>query len=247
MATSCSWKARLYDSYVSSAHTGQERESINAESLFRPRQAYLNHLINRHLPQNRDSRIIDLGCGHGAFLYFLARAGYTRISGVDTSLEQIELARRIGIPDAELGEVTEFLARRRSSSCDAVILMDVVEHFAPDELLELLDSVYRVLARGGTCLIHMPNAEGLYGMRVRYGDFTHETAFTPRSASQILHAIGFDRVTAYEDKPVIHGAISLARRILWDCLTIYPRLLLLAETGSRGAILSQNFVVRATK
>ena len=247
MATTCSWKERLYDSYVSSGHAGQQGESVNPETLCRPRQAYLNHLISRYLPQNREARILDLGCGHGAFLYFLLHAGYTRIVGVDTSPERIELAHRLGIPQAELGGVAEFLAAREESSCDVVVLMDIIEHLAPQELFDLLDSVYRVLVSGGICLTHVPNAEGLYGMRVRYGDFTHETAFTPKSASQVFRTIGFRKIEAYEDKPVIHGAKSILRRVLWDTLTLYDRLLLLAETGSGGAILSQNFLVCATK
>jgi hypothetical protein len=104
-----------------------------------------------------------------------------------------------------------------------------------------------VLVPGGVCLAHVPNAEGLHGMRIRYGDFTHESAFTPQSADQIFRTIGFSAVQAYEDKPVMHGIKSICRRVLWDGLTLYPRLVLLAETGSAGAILSQNFLIRATK
>jgi 2-polyprenyl-3-methyl-5-hydroxy-6-metoxy-1,4-benzoquinol methylase len=248
MATTRSWKTRLYDAYVSSGQAGQQSESINKpEELFRPRAAYLGHLIARYLPQDRASRIVDLGCGHGTFLYFLSRAGYTRIAGIDTSQQQIELAHRLGISQAELGEVAEFLARREDGSLDAVLLMDVIEHLTRQELFDLLDSVFRVLVPGGVCLVHVPNAEGLYGMRIRYGDFTHELAFTAKSANQILRTVGFRTVEAYEDKPVIHGVKSTARRVLWDCLTLYDRLLLFAETGSRGAILSQNLLIRAIK
>jgi SAM-dependent methyltransferase len=238
---------RLYNSYVSSGQAGHHDKSIKAEDLFRPRSAYIGHLIARYLPQTRDSRIVDLGCGHGAFLYFLSRAGYTRIEGVDTSPQQIEFARRLGIPQAEHGDIVEFLTRHGDSSLDAVLLMDVIEHLEPQELFDLLDSVNRVLVPGGICLVHVPNAEGLYGMRIRYGDFTHQLAFTAKSANQIFRTLGFSRVEAYEDKPVLHGAKSLVRRVLWDCLTLQHRLLLLAETGAGGAILSQNILIRATK
>jgi SAM-dependent methyltransferase len=247
MASTRSWKTRLYDAYVSSGQAGTQHESISPEDHFRPRAAYLGHLISHYLPQARASRIIDLGCGHGAFLYFLSRAGYTKIAGVDTSAQQIELAHRLGIPQAELGDVAEFLARREDGSLDAVLLMDVIEHLEPQELFDLLDSVYRVLAPGGICLVHVPNAEGLYGMRIRYGDFTHHLAFTAKSANQIFRALAFRTVEAYEDKPVMHGAKSIVRRVLWDCLTLQHRLLLLAETGAGGAILSQNILIRATK
>jgi SAM-dependent methyltransferase len=247
MTTTRSWKTRLYEAYVSSGQAGQQNDSIKPEELFRPREAYIGRIISRYLPQNRESRIVDLGCGHGAFLYFLSRAGYTKVAGVDTSPQQIDLAHRLGILQAELGDVAAFLARRQDESLDAVLLMDVIEHLTPQELFDLLDSVYRVLAPGGACLVHVPNAEGIYGMRIRYGDFTHESAFTAKSANQIFRTIGFRTVEAYEDKPVIHGVKSTVRRVLWDWLTLYDRLLLLAETGSGGAILSQNFLIRATK
>jgi 2-polyprenyl-3-methyl-5-hydroxy-6-metoxy-1,4-benzoquinol methylase len=247
MTTTQSWKTRLYEAYVSSGQAGQQNDSIKPEELFRPRKAYIGQVISRYLPQNRESRIVDLGCGHGALLYFLSRAGYTQIAGVDSSPQQIELAHRIGIAQAELGDGAEFLARRADESLEAVLLMDVIEHLTRQELFDLLDSVYRVLAPGGICLAHTPNAEGLYGMRIRYGDFTHESAFTAESANQVFRTIGFRKVETYEDKPVVHGLKSIVRRILWDWLTLYHRLLLLAETGSGGAILSQNFLIRATK
>jgi cyclopropane fatty-acyl-phospholipid synthase-like methyltransferase len=65
--------------------------------------------------------------------------------------------------------------------------MDVIEHLTRQELFDLLDSVYRVLAPGGVCLVHVPNAEGLYGMRIRYGDFTHELAFSEICESDTSH------------------------------------------------------------
>ena len=68
-----------------------------------------------------------------------------------------------------------------------------------------------------------------------------------KSANQIFRALGFNKIDTYEDKPVIHGAKSIVRRLLWDCLTLQHRLLLLAETGTGGAILSQNILIRAMK
>lgn len=155
MTTTRSWKTRLYEAYVSSGQAGQQNDSIKAEELLRPRKAYIGQVISRYLPQSREARIVDLGCGHGAFLCFLSRAGYTRIAGVDTSRQQIELAHRLGIPQAELSDVAEFLAHRDDGSLDAVLLMDVIEHLTRQELFDLLNSVYRVLAPGGVCLVHV--------------------------------------------------------------------------------------------
>ena len=94
--------------------------------------------------------------------------------------------------------------------------------------------MFRILKPGGRCIAHVPNAEGLFGMRIRYGDMTHENAFTPKSAHQLFTTIGFEKVECHEDRPVIHNVKSLVRRIIWDVFTLVPRLLLTAETGGNA-------------
>src|SRR5580698_5087470 len=102
------WKSRLYESYVSSGQAG-DTVVHQAEEMFRPRRAYLMQIIAKHLPSDRQVRILDLGCGHGAFLYFLTKAGYQNICGIDVSAEQIEVAHRLGITGARLGKLEDFL------------------------------------------------------------------------------------------------------------------------------------------
>jgi 2-polyprenyl-3-methyl-5-hydroxy-6-metoxy-1,4-benzoquinol methylase len=135
--------------------------------------------------------------------------------------------------------------KEQNKAFDVVFLMDILEHLEKGELLALLDQVYVSLRNDGIIIIHVPNAEGLFGMRIRYGDLTHENCFTSRSIEQALNACGFHHVKCFEDKPVIHGAKSLIRRILWELLTATSRLLLTAETGFTHHILSQNMLVVA--
>ena len=130
---------------------------------------------------------------------------------------------------------------------DLLFLMDVLEHLKKQEVLDLLELAHGALNVGGRIVIHVPNGEGLFGMRVRYGDFTHEVCFTPQSIKQVLRACGFREVAVHEDRPVIHGAISLIRAVLWRILTVRERLILLAETGNMGHILSQNMLVSAKR
>lgn len=238
-------KSRLYDSYVSSGQAG-DKTVRQAEDLFRPRKAFLNHIIAKHLPPDRSARILDLGCGHGAFLYFLSQAGYHDIFGIDISPEQIELAHRLGITGARLGKLEDILHEQGDGCVDVVLVMDVLEHLTKEELFSALDGIRRVLKPQGSCVAHVPNAEGIYGMRIRYGDMTHEQAFTPSSARQIFKTVGFNQIVCFEDKPIVHGAASLARRIIWDVGTLYDRLLLTAETGAGAGVLSQNMVIKAT-
>jgi SAM-dependent methyltransferase len=239
------WKSRLYESYVSSGQAGSTTIS-EAEKLFRPRKAFLTHIIAKHFPADRNVRVLDLGCGHGAFLYFLNRSGYEDVYGIDISQEQIEFAHRLGITKARLGKLEEFLVEQGDCCVDVVLAMDVLEHLTKQELFCALEAIRRVLKPHGVCIAHVPNAEGLYGMRIRYGDMTHEQAFTPGSARQIFRTIGFNEVQCYEDKPAVHGLTSMVRRVIWDVGTLHNRLLLMAETGEKASILSQNMIIKAS-
>jgi hypothetical protein len=112
-------------------------------------------------------------------------------------------------------------------------------------MLATLDGAFGALRPGGRVVIHVPNAEGLHGMRVRYGDLTHEQAFTPASIRQALTLCGFTNVRCFEDRPVMHGLKSALRAAFWRLSTLQARLQLLAETGVGGHILSQNMLVVA--
>jgi 2-polyprenyl-3-methyl-5-hydroxy-6-metoxy-1,4-benzoquinol methylase len=236
------WQTRLYESYVS---TGQS-VAAQAHELMPGQYPQYLRLIRRHLPQDRAIRIADLACGHGALLFCLKKLGYTRIEGVDVSSEQVALAHRLGMQEVRHGSLTDAL-RDRAGTYDVIFLMDILEHLDKQAVLDVLELARDALTDRGRLVMHVPNGAGIFGMRIRYGDFTHQTCFTPQSIRQVLRAAGFMLVDVHEDRPVIHGVKSLVRRVLWDLMTLRERLLLLAETGSGGHVLSQNMLVIADK
>ena len=71
--------------------------------------------------------------------------------------------------------------------------MDILEHFSITDCAALLWRISEKLNPGGKLLIHVPNGEGLFGQRIRYGDLTHETCFTPKSMIQLVEANWFQR------------------------------------------------------
>jgi len=235
------YRERIYGSYVNARVQPLAPSTIEG---LRPRLPYLRQLVRRHFPRHYDAVIFELGCGHGALLHVLASMGYRNVRGVDGSSEQVTAARRLGIARVEQGELTEALRATPDQSQDVIVTFDVIEHFTKAELIPLVDEVRRVLRRGGRWIIHAPNAESPFGMRMRYWDITHEQAFTRTSIAQLALASGFSGVECFEDQPVPHGFKSAVRFVLWKLIRAGLLFYIAVETGAfdRRAIFSQNLL-----
>ena len=107
-------------------------------------------------------RVLDVGCGRGEILRHCAALGAAAF-GVDYAPVAVELSRHVidGSAAAPAG-VAQSDAKRLpfpSSSCDRVLMFDVVEHLYPWEMKAAFDEVRRVLHADGLFVLHTaPNA-----------------------------------------------------------------------------------------
>lgn len=214
-------RTRIYGHYV---HSRGESLAPATVAGFAPRSSSLRRLIKRHFPADRTASILDLGCGHGTLIYFLRQAGYLNVVGVDVSPEQAAEAARLGIKGIREGDLLEALQNLPDHSQDVVIVFDVIEHFTKDELLPFVGAI-------------------------RYGDMTHELAFTRVSLAQLLLSSGLFRVECRESGPIPVGIKSTARWVLWHGIRLLLRVWTAAETGDLGrdAIYTRNLLAAAYK
>ena len=126
------YRNRIYQSYVHARQQPLAPENIGG---LRPRAPYLNKLIRVHFPSDRNAAILDLGCGHGVLVYFARKAGYSDVTGVDHSPQQVAEAKRLGIEGIIKGDLKEILQSLDDGSQDVVIAFDVIEHFMKNELI----------------------------------------------------------------------------------------------------------------
>lgn len=225
------YRERLYRSYLST-HMDVLRPAEPA-AIERDRRLF-RALYRRFLPPVKDAVILEVGCGTGSFVAFLRGEGFSRVHGIDVGEEQVAAARRLGIDGIEQADAIPFL-RAHPAAYDLIAALDVIEHFTKDEVLEFLDAVRGGLRSGGRLLLRTPNADSPYHSWIRYGDFTHEVTFTPRSIRQVLRATGFTGIEVYPLEPYAHGLPSAARRLLWLGLKQLIRLYLLVEQGTAGS------------
>jgi SAM-dependent methyltransferase len=238
------YKEKIYDFYVKSWDESKQPKTF---ADLKNRAPTMNFVIKNFFPKEKDSVILDLGCGHGTLVGFAKKSGYKNIKGVDVSAQQVDLAAKLGIDDVSEGDSMRVLGGMDENSCDMVVTFDVIEHMHRDELLEMANEIFRVLSNGGQWLIHAPNGGSPFVGRVRYGDLTHEIAFTPDSLNQVMKLIGFSRISYYECGPYIYGIKSLMRYFVWKFAKKILQLVNMAETGSMGQLWTRNLYAIGVK
>ncbi len=239
VATGRDFRAALYGRYVSGF---KGEPNLAGEVSF----AWWDH---KYLPLlddlERSAPVLELGCGAGGLLAYLERRGFSHARGIDISAEQVAQARERGV-NAEVGDAFELLEANQGTFA-AILAVDVLEHFARDELIKLAPLLHAALKPGGRLLVQTANGAGLFPRQVIYGDLTHMTIFTPESLAQLLRPIGFGDFGFYETGPIpirLRGKIDVA---LWAGLKAVANAVRSVETGKRQAIWTENFICRAFK
>jgi SAM-dependent methyltransferase len=193
------------------------------------------HYLRGWLPPDPGAPVLDLGCGDGKLLAFFGGQGLREVVGVDRSPEQVERSRRLA-PGAEvlLGDVGEVL-RQRPGHFAAIYCIDVLEHLTRDELLETLRLIFAALSPGGALIAQVPNADSPFHGAIRWGDLTHELAFTPEVLRHLFAATGFGRCDFREAGPVAKDWKGVVRVGLWKLLRLALRAWNTVEIGSAGS------------
>ncbi|HLX22616.1 MAG TPA: class I SAM-dependent methyltransferase [Usitatibacter sp.] len=235
----------LYERYAQ-ANPIMPSEVSRAELERQGRQ--LKYYLRGWLPERKDSDIFELGSAYGRLLNLLRNEGYTNVVGTDLSEDQVRLAGQMGLP-VELGDG---LARLESgaNAIDLIVAIDVIEHLTKDEVLRFFQAAVRALRPGGRIILQTPNCASPWGMALRYGDFTHETGFTPDVLAGLLTLFGFSNIEFREVGPIPFGnsAASTVRALLWLPIKAGLRFIELVETGARGpAVLTRSMLVAATR
>jgi SAM-dependent methyltransferase len=143
----------------------------------------------RHLPARAGGRLLDVGCGSGAFLARMKALGW-EAEGVEPDEQAVAVARAAG-PRVTQGTVFDLPADARF---DAVTLSHVIEHLHDPGLT--LRRIHSLLEPGGTLWIATPNLRALGHRRfaanwLHLDPPRHLVLFTPDSLDALLRRCGF--------------------------------------------------------
>jgi len=166
-----------------------------ADDLDLRKVAYLKRnilpLLNSLAP---NSRILEVGPGRGALLSLLSSSGFKNIQAFEICTAFAESLASQGYTVASGPCAVEHLKSLPSQSLDAIVLIDVLEHFPLEDGLAFLKESRRVIAPQGRIILQTPNASGLFGMNTFVADPTHATPWNEIRLTAALRGSGFTTV-----------------------------------------------------
>lgn len=147
---------------------------------------YKYTLLKKHLQRN--SRVLDVGCGAGSFLSFMKKKGFD-VFGVESNAKARDICLKNNI------EVQSTESKLPLASFNIISLWHVLEHLPSPE--SSLGKYRELLKPGGILVIAVPNFES--HDRIHYQNHwaaldvpRHLWHFTPKGLISIAESSGFD-------------------------------------------------------
>ena len=198
------------------------------------------------LPENKDAKIVDLGCGFGTFIKPAIDAGYVNISGYDISEEQVKIAHKLGIKNIHCMSIEDYFAK--GEKVDVLMGLDIIEHFTKDELIDFLTQAKSCLNPGGKIILRTPNMDAPQTSVYAFGDISHETLLNKSSALQVMRSIGFNNIDVRgglirNQNPVL----EVIRKIGWWKYTMFKKIILFCTARTwHNVVFEPNLLIVAS-
>jgi ubiquinone/menaquinone biosynthesis C-methylase UbiE len=186
------------------SHYERDASRINMLTEFSPWRQYRDRrrfqVILDSLPNKNGLKLLDVGCGDGAFLELAASQGL-EVSGLEISASRVSRANRflrsknISV-EVAVGDVNKIPFA--NGALDAVVASEVIEHTLDPH--RALKELARVTKPGGTVLITVPYRENLtFEQCVHCGKFTpkagHLHSFDEAKSKKLFQSVGLKNVT----------------------------------------------------
>lgn len=145
-------------------------------------------LIKNMLDKN--TPVIDLGCGTGAQIMYLAKEGFDA-TGVDESEEMLNMARdqarNLKITNVKFIQSTLKELVEEDKTYPQIICLDVIEHIENDD--DALKHINKLLSPGGKLVLTVPAHQYLYSKRDE--DIGHYRRYSKYELLEKMRNAGF--------------------------------------------------------
>ena len=181
-----------------SVHSGDRRDTDYFELRGLDEHYYSKYKLPKYifnnLPEDKNAKILDLGCGLGQTLNEIKKLGYSNVSGIDISDESVKALTNLKIRITKVEDIIDF-AKRSNEKYDLLIMSHVLEHIEKNKMIETLSAIREnLMNESSKFMVMVPNAQSFTGAYWRYEDFTHSWLFTSGSLNYVLKSAGFKSI-----------------------------------------------------
>ncbi|GAC1318980.1 MAG: hypothetical protein NVSMB12_18120 [Acidimicrobiales bacterium] len=120
--------------------------------------------------------VLDIGCGRGEFMELLSELGI-ETTGVEIDAALVEEGRSAGY-EIGRGDGVLHLAALPDGSLGGIVLLQVVEHLSPQQVVDLVAVARHKLRNGGLMVVETVNPQSLY-------TFAHSFYLDPTHANPV--------------------------------------------------------------
>ena len=186
-------------------------------------------------------RILEIGCGSGALIWHLERAGHQCL-GLDYDEKNLGVGQKLG-----LNLKVQTIDDLPKKSFDLIIMCHSLEHFGNPK--DVLSKVRNLLSSTGSLFVEVPNLRdvffGPYRDLVNIFQFVHIFNFTPTSLVNLMQKAGFAKVKleAGLNNKNIRGIFGLNPVEKLVVVSEYPQLLSELKRHERKRLLSPSYLV----
>lgn len=170
-----------------------EHQYRGDEAMLKQRQAeYMPYFQGR-------TNVLDIGCGRGEFLELLKEHdidGY----GIDVNQNMVEYCRKKGL-QVEDTDVLAHLQALEDNSLGGIFMAQVVEHWAPPQLLQRLQLCFQKLQPQAHLVLETQNPTSLYALSHFHRDLSHEKPVHPDALEFLLQISGFQEISVTYKAP----------------------------------------------
>jgi ubiquinone/menaquinone biosynthesis C-methylase UbiE len=107
----------------------------------------------------KGKKILDIGCGFGAFLMYALEKGAKEVSGVEVSEQDLKTAKNsLKSKNVILKEGSAINLPFPDNYFDTVVSFEVLEHIPKNTELKMFSEINRVLKKGGILYLSTPYA-----------------------------------------------------------------------------------------
>ena len=145
--------------------------------------------------------VLDIGCGRGEFLELLRERDVPG-RGVEIDPALVKEAQELGL-DVELNDGLNALGAVKDGTLGGIVLIQVVEHLTPQEVVDLVALAYEKLRPQGRILVETVNPQSLYVFaHSLYVDPTHARPVHPAYLDFLFRQAGYSHVEIHWRSPI---------------------------------------------